>query len=242
RVVGATADNTWVVINYGGETGWLVVYLLDVFGNLNTVPIVPPPPTPAPVFTPTPLTPPDPDIVIDSVSVQPQPIQPGQPFAATVNVRNQGQSPTESFAVGATFPPSNTFASAVVGPLAPSQSVQVVLQSILPNTGAYTASVIADINNQVVEGVAGESNNFYNISYLVDVPLRSQGNQTLNLGDTIDLEDDAVQGDANWNGDGGVGLKGIFGGRLGVLGAGDLNAIHWDQINPAIVNRGDIPR
>ena len=241
-VVGATQDNTWVVINYRGQMGWLVVYLLEVFGNLNTVPIIPPPPTPAPIFTPTPLVPPDPDIVIDAVTIQPQPIQPGAPFAATVNVRNQGQTPTGSFAIGATFPPSNTFASAVVGPLAPSQSVAVVLQAVLTNTGAYSASVIADINNQVFEGVTGESNNLFNITYLIDVPLRSQGNQTLNLGDTIDLEDDAIQGDANWNGDGGVGLKGLFGARLGILPSGDLNQIHWDLINPAIVNRGDIPR
>ncbi len=242
RVVGATQDNTWVVINYRGQMGWLVVYLLDVFGSLNTVPIVPPPPLPTPNFTPTPLLPPDPDIVIDAVTIQPQPIQPGQPFAASVTVRNQGLTPTGPFAIGATFPPSNTFASAVVGPLAPSQSVAVVLQAVLPNTGAYSASVIADINNQVFEGVTGESNNFFNVSYLIDVPLRSQGNQTLNLGDTIDVEDDAVQGDANWNGDGGVALDGLFGARLGILPAGDLNAIHWDVINPAIVNRGDIPR
>lgn len=243
RVVGATQDNTWVVINFNGQMGWLVVYLLDVFGSLNTVPIVPPPPTPTPNFTPTPIMPLEPDIVIDAVTIQPQPIQPGQPFVATVNVRNQGQTPTGAFAVGATFPPSNTFASAVVGPLAPSQSVAVSLQAVLANTGAYSASVIADINNQVAEGVAGESNNFYTVTYLIDVPLRSQGSQTLNLGDTIDLEDDAVQGDANWNGDGGVGLKGIFGARLGVLAAGgDLNVVHWDAINPAIVNRGDIPR
>ncbi len=241
QVVGATQDNTWAVINYQGQTGWLAVYLLDVFGSLNTVPIVAPPPTPAPLFTPTPL-PLEADVVIDAVTIQPQPIEPGQPFAATVNLRNQGQTVTGPFSVGVTFPPSNTFASAVVGALAPGQSLPIIIQAVIPNTGYYTASVIADINNQVPEGVAGESNNFFNISYVIDVPLRNQGNQTLNLGDTIDLEGNLVQGDANWNGDGGVGLKGIFGARVGILPAGDINAVHWDMINPAVVTRGDIPR
>lgn len=242
RVIGATADNTWVVIDYRGQMGWLVVYLLEVFGNLTTVPIVPPPPVPAPVATATAVLPPEPDIVIDAASVQPQPIQPGQPFAVTVNVRNQGQTPTGSFSVGATFPPSNTAASAVVGTLAPGQSVGVVLQGILTNTGTYTATVVADISNQVFEGVAGESNNFFPVTYTIDVPLRRQGNQTLNLGDTIDFEGDAVQGDANWNGDGGVGLKAIFGARVGILQVADLNAVHWDQIDPGVVNRSDVTR
>lgn len=242
EVVGATQDNTWVVINFNGQSGWLAAYLLDVFGSLNTVPIVAPPPTPAPVLTATPILPLEPDIVIDAVTIQPQPIQPGQPFVATANVRNQGQTPSGPFTVGVTFPPNNTVASAVVGALAPGQSLPVAIQAVVSNTGTYTASVIADISNQVAEGVAGESNNFFNITYSIDRALRSQGNQTLNLGDTIDLEDDAVQGDANWNGDGGVGLKGIFGARLGVLPPGDINLVHYDLINPALITRGDIPR
>jgi len=55
QVVGATGDNAWVVINFRGQQGWLATYLLDVFGNLQTVPIITPPPTPTPLPSPTPL-------------------------------------------------------------------------------------------------------------------------------------------------------------------------------------------
>ncbi len=54
-VIGATGDNAWVVINYRGQQGWLATYLLDVFGNLQSVPIITPPPTPTPLPSPTPL-------------------------------------------------------------------------------------------------------------------------------------------------------------------------------------------
>ncbi len=55
QVVGATGDNAWVVINFRGQQGWLATYLLDVFGNLQTVPIIVPPPTPTLPPSPTPL-------------------------------------------------------------------------------------------------------------------------------------------------------------------------------------------
>ncbi len=55
KVIGATGDNAWVVIDFRGQQGWLATYLLDVFGNLQTVPIITPPPTPTPPPSPTPL-------------------------------------------------------------------------------------------------------------------------------------------------------------------------------------------
>ncbi|MBI1282295.1 MAG: ABC transporter substrate-binding protein [Anaerolineaceae bacterium] len=55
QVIGATGDNAWVVINFRGQQGWLATYLLDVFGNIQTVPIINPPPTPTPPPSPTPL-------------------------------------------------------------------------------------------------------------------------------------------------------------------------------------------
>lgn len=241
RVIATLPDRTWVVIDFAGMQGWMATYLLDVSGDLGTLPVVAPPPTPTPNVTPTPVLPQEADIVIDAVSINPQPAQPG-PFTAIVTVRNAGNAPAGTFAIGATFPPNNIFASAVVGGLAPGQAVAVSLQASALNTGFYTASVVADINNQVPEGVVGESNNFFPVSYVIDMPLRSQGSQLLHLGDTIDLEDDAIQGDANWNADGGVSLDAIFGARLGILPGSDLNLIHWEVINPAIVNRDRITR
>ncbi len=242
RVLGATADLTWVVIDFRGVQGWLATYLADIFGDLNSVPIIQPPPTPTPNVTPTPIPPPEADLLIDSITLSPLPILPGNPFTANVIIRNQGNTAAGPFAVGGTFPPNNVLASAVVGGLPAGQSIAVTLQGQLTNTGFYTTSVLVDINNQVPEGVLGELNNTYNVNYVVDELILAQGSQALNLGDTIDVEDDAVQGDANWNGDGGVALDAIFGARLGVLPVSDLSQVHWDLINPSFINRESIPR
>jgi hypothetical protein len=157
-------------------------------------------------------------------------------------VRNAGLSPSGPFAVAGTFPPNNVYLPALAPSLAPGQSMSVNLNGILTNTGTYTTTLVVDVNNQVPEGVFGEMNNLFNFTYTVDKTVRNTGTQMLNLGDTIELEGDLVQGDANWNADGGVGLDGIFGGKLGLIAGGDLNAIHWDLINPAVINRDSIPR
>jgi hypothetical protein len=118
----------------------------------------------------------------------------------------------------------------------------ITLAGSLTNTGYYTTAITVDINNQVPEGVNGELNNTFNFSYLVDRPVRNQSAQTLNLGDTIDLEGNFVQGDANWNADGGLGLDAIFGSKMGVIAGSDITAVHWDLINPGVINRDSIPR
>ena len=101
------------------------------------------------------------------------------------------------------------------------QSTTLTLSGILNGTGTYTASLQIDANNQVNEGPVGEQNNLYNINYTLDIGVLNQGTATLNLGDTLDLEGNAVQGDVNWNNDGGtLGLKAIFGAHLGLLGGG----------------------
>lgn len=242
RAIGASIDYTWVIIDFRGQQGWLATYLLDIFGNLNSLPIIAPPPTPTPGITPTPTLAPEADIVIDAAGVLPSPIVPGQPFTVSVTVRNAGNSNAGTFAIAATFPPNNVYVPALIPSLNAGQSVVVTLAGTLTNTGYYTTAITSDINNQIPEGVNGELNNIYNFSYLVDRPVLRQGSQTLNLGDTIDLEGNFVQGDANWNADGGVGLDGIFGAKLGVIAGSDITAVHWDLINPGVINRDSIPR
>lgn len=241
-VIGASIDYTWVVINFRGQYGWLATYLLDVWGDLSTVPIIPPPPTPTPGFTATPTTAPEADLVIDNAIAAPSPINPNINFTVTVTVRNAGLSPSGPFAVAGTFPPNNVYLPALAPSLAPGQSMTVNLNGILTNTGTYTTTLVVDVNNQVPERVFGEMNNLFNFTYTVDKTVRNTGTQTLNLGDTIELEGDLVQGDANWNADGGLGLDGIFGGKLGLIAAADISAIHWDLINPAVINRDSISR
>lgn len=256
--IGVSEDGTWVVINYQGQQGWLATYLLDVFGELRGLPAISAPPLVAPTQPPVVVTaPPEgaptlppgvvptavgfPDVIIDSVQVLPQIIVPNQNFAINILVRNIGAAPAPAFTVAGTFPPNNITLAAIVPGLPPNSTAIATLNGILTNTGTFTTSLIVDANNQVNEGPTGELNNIFNLTYTIERPIRNQGQQTLNLGDTLDLEGDFVQGDVNWNSEGGLGLAAIFGARLAVLGSGDFNAVHYDQINPAVITRDRIP-
>jgi ABC-type branched-subunit amino acid transport system substrate-binding protein len=234
QVIGATADNSWVVINFRGQQGWLATYLLDVFGDLNTVPIITPPPTPTPAPTNTP--PPLPDIVIDSAIAVPSPIVPNQPFIVTVTVRNAGSGNAGQFAIAATFPPNNVYSSAIVPGLAAGQTTVANLSGTLMNTGFYSVVIVGDLNNDVTEG--NEANNNLTFNYRVDKLILNQGVKTFNPGDTIDLEGNLVQGDANWDGSA---LNAIFGAQLGIINGVTLDTVHWDLINPSVVNQASIP-
>lgn len=242
-VIGTNADKTWIVINFRGTQGWLATYLLDVSGDLNSVPIVPAPPIPTPDVTATPTVSPVTDVIIVSAAILPNPIQPNQTFTVNVTVGNIGNIPAGPFVVAGTFAPNNTYLVGQVPGLGAGQSAVVTLSGVLSGTGTFTTSLTIDANNQVNEGITGEQNNIYNLTYSVGTAVLNQGSKTFNLGDTLDLEGNLVQGDVNWNGDGGVvGLKAIFGSKLGVLGNGDFNAITYDSINPGITTRDSIPR
>jgi hypothetical protein len=238
RIIGANIDLSWVVIEFRGQQGWLSASILDIFGDLNTLPVIAPPPTPTP--PPSPTAAPNPDIVIEAATASPSPIIANQSFVVAVTVSNRGGSPAGQFGVAATFPPNNVFASGVVNGLAPGQSAVVSLSGTFTNTGFYSVVIVADLNNDVSEGT-GENNNTFNFSYAINHPVLRQASQTLNPGDTMDLEGNAVQGDANWRSDN-TGLDAIFGAKLGIITGTDLNTIHWDLINPSIVNQNSIPR
>lgn len=243
QIIGSNADNTWVVIDFRGQQGWLAAYLLTITGNLRDVPIIPTPPTPIPSITATPTPEPFADLIIISASIQPNPIVPNQNFTVTVNVGNIGGAAAGPFVVAGTFPPSNQFLTATVPGLAPGASGVITMSGILNGSGTYTTSLQIDANNQVNEGSVGEQNNIYNLTYSLGVSILNQSAGTYNLGDTIDLEGNALQGDANWNADNGtVGWKAIFGSKMGILGSGDFNAVTYDMINSSIVNREVIPR
>ena len=242
EVVGRSIDSAWIVIDFLDQQGWLAANLGEVFGNLNSVPVVAPPAPPTPDVTTTPTAAPEPDLIIQSAAISPLPIVPGQPFNVTVTVQNIGGGAAGQFAISGTFPPNNALLTTVVPGVAPGQTTVVNMSGILTTTGTFTAALIIDANNQVFEGQVGELNNIYNLTYTIDRAVLRQASQVLNLGDTLDLEGNGMQGDANWNADGGLALDAIFGARLGVLLGGDINAINWDQINPGSINRESIPR
>ena len=238
RVIGTNRSLTWVVIEYRGRQGWMSAPLLEIFGDLRTVPIIDSPPTPTPAATSTPAPPQEADIIIESASVIPSPIIVGQPFTVTVTVRNIGNTNAGSFAIAATFPPNDVYASSTINGIAAGQAITTTLTGTLTNTGVYTVVIVADLNNQVPEGPGESNNSNFGFSYTVDKPVLNQGSQTLNGGATIDLESNAVQGDANWNG---ADLNAINGAQLGIINNANFTTIHWDLLNPSIINQSTIP-
>ncbi|MBZ0301506.1 MAG: ABC transporter substrate-binding protein [Anaerolineae bacterium] len=243
RVLGASRGNTWVVIDFRGRQGWMSAGIMDIFGDLNTVPIVDSPPTPTPASTATPAPPQEADIVIESASVSPSPIIVGQNFSTNVVVRNRGNSNAGHFAIAATFPPNNVYTAADIPGLAAGQAVTTTLNGTLSNTGFYTVIIVADLNNEVAEGPGEGNNSAFTLSYGVDKPIIRQTTAALNPGDTLDLEGNGVQGDVNWNGSGsGAKLDALFGAKLGIIPNVTLETVHWDLINVGIINQSTISR
>ncbi len=240
-VIGRSGDNEWVVIDYAGQQGWLAAFLVDITGDLNTVPVLALPATALPVATSTPEG--FPDLIIESATVAPQPIIANQNFTITIVTRNIGTAPAPQYTISTNLAPNNQLLTTLVPPLAPSASATVVLNGIISTSGVFTSSLIVDPNGQVNEGSVGEQNNRYDLNYRVDRAVINQGTQTLNLGETVDFEGNSAQGDANWNDEGGtVGLRAIFGARLGLLAGSDFNAVTYEAINSGAINRDLLQR
>jgi ABC-type branched-subunit amino acid transport system substrate-binding protein len=233
QVIGASADLSWLVIQFRGTQGWISAAIMDVFGDPNTVPIVNPPPTPTP--PPAPTAAPTPNIVIDAASVAPSPIIAGRPFTVSVTLRNAGGGPAGEFAVAATFPPNNVFSSATVpAGLAPGQTTVVNLAGTLTNTGFYSVVIVADLNKQVQP-----VSNTFTLSYSVNKPVLRQGAGALDPSGVFDLEGTAAQPDISWDG---TKIIALGSAKLGVIPNITLETLHWDLISPTIVNSTNVPR
>ena len=77
RILGATVDHSWLVIDYRGQWGWLAAYLVDTFGDRNLARIIQPP------ATPTPEPPNEPDLLV--LSASPARLNIGQSTALNVS-------------------------------------------------------------------------------------------------------------------------------------------------------------
>jgi branched-chain amino acid transport system substrate-binding protein len=230
RIIGANVDNSWVVINFRGQNAWLSRGILDVFGDLNTVPIIAPPPTPTPPpATATPTAEPFADIII--VSASPTRITLGQAFNVSVVVRNQGSLAAGNFAVAASFEPGGVYSAVNIPSLAANTEITVTLTGTLSgSTGLQSVVVVADLNNQVNEGTAGENNNgSYIYNYVADDAVMAGGSGTIfiNNGFGTSLDGGATD-DINWSG--GV-LSGVGSTQFVVMtGFADLARVHRDAI------------
>ncbi len=192
RVIGATTDFAWVVIEYRGLNGWLSASLLELSGDLSTLPIVTPPPTPTPLpATPTPPPTPFADLVI--ISASPPTITQGVLTNISVTVRNQGLLDAGPFAIAATFPPDSFYTAINLSGL-PAGTQQTVLLPVQLGsaTGNFVVGIIADLNNQVDEGPGGKANNTFNFTYKVDRQLLLINNAALGINNPIDLESNLV--------------------------------------------------
>lgn len=239
RVIGATVDFSWVVINYRGQNGWLATSLLDIFGDRSTVPVIQPPPSPTPApptVTPTPQ--PRPDIVITGAS--PNVITVGVPFNITVIVRNQGLADAGPYAIAATFLPDGVFSGLTLPGLGAGQQTAVSLTGTLNGaTGIYDVVIVADLNQQVDEGPAGEANNgSFVFNYRLDRPVLNSGTLTLNPGGLLSLEG-AGTADIQWNG---TGTSLDFpapppgSGMYIMPNVSSLNNVHYSLIDPTLTN------
>jgi ABC-type branched-subunit amino acid transport system substrate-binding protein len=248
RVIGTNAQNTWLVIDYRGIQGWISASLPDIFGDLNTLPIIQPPPTPTPSAPPTPLPPAplvvqaEPDLVVESVNVSPNPLQRDRDFDVNVTVRNAGGSNAGQFAVAATFPPDDLFTSAVIGSLAAGQSTSITLRGRLEGTtGRYEVAIVVDLNNQIAEGI-GENNNIFSFDYRLDQRVLRDGSQRLRNNDTLGLEGGGDPDDVRWRDSDGGRLEIINGARIRILDSRSLSSVVYSDIDPSRINRESISR
>lgn len=237
EVIGANVDFSWLVIDFRGQRGWLSRDILDVFGDLNTLPIFSAPPTPtvAPTLTPTATTtaPPLPDLVITAAS--PNRLTIGQPFSITVTVLNRGNVGAGTFAVAASYEPGGVYTAVNLPGLGANAQTNITLQGTLGTgaTGPYPVTIVADLNNQVNEG-AGESNNSDFIHNIIsDAPLLAAGTPTgtLTLTDGATTSLDNGSQDIQWSAGGLVPLGAT---ELGLLsGVSSFDAVHRDLIASA---------
>lgn len=236
-IVGATIDFAWVAIDFRGTLGWLSRGILDIQGDTVSVPILTPPPSPTPLpVTATPTAQPIPDIVI--VSTTPNRLVIGEIFNVIITVRNQGGGNAGLFAIAASFEPGNIYAAQNLQGLSAGSQVDIALSGVLSGgTGLYNVTIIADLNDQVVEGAGEANNSTFIYSYIADAPLlkSAQAIGTITLNELGVAVLDGGSQDIQWGGGGIVPLGAT---QIGILnGFASANDVHRDAIaNTALAN------
>ncbi|MBX3061527.1 MAG: ABC transporter substrate-binding protein [Anaerolineae bacterium] len=189
RVIGALPDFSWLLIPFEGGQAWILAQFVTISGDRSTVPIIAVPPTPSgPTATVPPTGEPTADIVFVSATFNPPVPQPNVPFTLAVTIMNQGSVAAPEFAVATSFKPGEVYTAAVVPGLAAGQQTVVNLTATLAGTGVETISVVLDLNQQVNEGIAGETNNQPTVSYRIDRPYMQQSSSTLPPGQNVDFD------------------------------------------------------
>ena len=232
RVLGATVDHSWLVIDFRGQWGWLASYLVDTYGNRSLLPIIQPPATPTPAPTTTPAPPRDPDLVV--LTAHPPRIVLDQPMAVSVTVLNQGLTAAGPFAIAASFEPGGRYAGVNSAGLDAGQQTTVQLSGTLSGaTGPQSVIIVVDLNQEVPEGAAGEANNqVYAYNYIADRQLLASGTTTIAVG-SLDL-DGYGNPDFSWTGTDLVALGG--GGMYLMNYFTSIENVHYDAIDTSLAN------
>jgi len=196
-VVGTVPDFSWYYVQTTRGLGWVMAQYITIFtpdNNLAAIAQVPIPPTPTPAPTSTAATPPD--VVIDSVTVSPSRPIVGQPFTASVTVRNAGGMPANNFAVAASWQPGEIFTAERIEQLNPAETVTLALTATLTGSGTATVVVVGDLNNEVAE--SNEENNNFTINYVADAQTSASSTGSYTAPVTITLG--GASPDFDWSG------------------------------------------
>ena len=232
RVLGATVDYSWLVIDFRGQWGWLASFLVDTFGNRNLVPIIQPPATPTPAPTPSPAPPLDPDLVV--LHAHPPLITLGKPMAVSVSILNQGLTAAGSFAIAASLEPGGRYVGVNLPGLSAGQQATVQLSETLSGaTGPQSVIIVVDLNEQVPEGAGGEANNrVYAYNYMADRQILASGTSTISAG-SVDLDGFGIP-DFSWTGSDWVALGSA--GMYLMNNFSSIGDVHYDAIDTTLAN------
>ena len=237
RVLGATPDFSWLVIDFQGQWGWLAAYLVETFGNRALLPVIQPPasPTPAPTSTAVPSR--DPDLVV--LYAEPTRIILDHPMSVSVTVMNQGLTAAGPFAIAASFQPGDRYTGVnSTGLEALGQTTLQLRQTLSGASGPQSAIIVVDLNEQVPEGAAGEANNrAYAHSYIADRAVLASGTTTIGVGN-IDL-DGYGNPDLAWTGRDLVALGGA--GMYLLYDFNSIDQVHYDAIDTSLATLQSLP-
>jgi hypothetical protein len=168
QVVGRSSSGSgwWFVQLPNGRRGFVAPSVIQVSGNLSSLPRIDPPATPTPVATPTP---PLPDAVLINGRFD-RDIKEGENFNMVVTVRNESPVFLPRISVACNITPQNAFYSTFIDGLNGFSQIDVYMVGRLDEGGGQrvTANCAADVNNLVAE--LDENNNFYNFSQNLDEP------------------------------------------------------------------------
>lgn len=237
RVLGATPDYAWLVIDFQGQWGWLASYLVVTFGNRELLSVIQPPasPTPAPTSTASPSL--EPDLVV--LRVEPPRVILDEPMTVSVTVLNRGLTAAGPFAVAASLQPGDRYAGLNSAGLdAGGQTTLQLSQTLSGATGPQSVIIVVDLNDQVAEGAAGEANNrVFAYNYIADRAILASGTLTVGVG-SIDL-DGFGNPDLSWTGADLIALGDA--GMYLLNNVSSISHVHYDAIDTFLATLPSLP-